>query len=178
MSDSHSPVLAAVLYWGMLLGGTATLVPCVVLPPWLEYQAQLRRRAAVQARLDTVENRIADMQKQIDHIENDPAYLFHLAEQEFGETYGQPDVETIPIATSTQPVIAEDDAEPEEESDPLPQLASFVEQTLREYPYTRLFASPNARPPLMAMGGGLILGAIVLLGNPHARRRAAADEDT
>jgi len=167
---TRSTALNTLLFWGMMILGTAALAPCLVLPPWLEYQAQLDRRRAAERRAAAMEQRLASVQKSIEHHRTDPAYILRLAEQEFGDSIDLPDVETILIDPSpeadsnvdTGRLIADEDVLPEDEL--LPELSAFLEHVLRRYPHTRLFVTDATRRPLMVMGGVLIAAAVLLLG--------------
>jgi type II secretory pathway pseudopilin PulG len=166
--------LEALLFWLMLLTGAAVLAPCLVLPAWLEYQAQLERRQAAVAYLAALEFRLDAAQKQIEHLHNDPAYVMRLAEQEFGRALDAADSETIYVAPSP-----EDDTplppmppryDPNSAGDVVPELSAFLEQVVQRYPHACVFAVGRTRPFLMAIGGILIVTAVLLLGRPGGHR--------
>ncbi len=164
------------LFWLMLLLGTAALAPCLVLPAWLERQAQLACLQARQAYLDGLQARLRTARIQIEHLNNDPAYILRLAEQDFGGAIKVPDVETIWIdpgplpADATGPPVAAG-SPPAESPEPLwPELDDFIDQGVRRYPEAQLFLDERTRPWLMGTGGGLIVAAIILLGLVGDRR--------
>ncbi len=169
--------LESLLFWTMVLVGTAVLAPCLILPPWLEYQAQLDRRRAADQYVAALQAQLNRTNAQIDHLENDPAYLLRLAEQELGDDLDLPPQERIAIApdpetaADTPPLPQAPDATASQESIILPELATFVDRALDRYPYTRLFVAPHTRPPLMILGAALLLGALTLLGLSHRPAR-------
>jgi hypothetical protein len=154
-------------FWATLVIGALILAPCLILPVWLEYQAQQARLRAAEAYLATLEKQLAATRKQIEHLQNDPAYVLRLAEAEFGDTIERPGTETVRIAPSSQDAgegaARGGDALDHEEA-VLPELSAFVEETLRQYPHARLFVHRRSRLVLMIVGGALILVAVVLLG--------------
>ncbi|MCK4342474.1 MAG: hypothetical protein KAY37_12210 [Phycisphaerae bacterium] len=161
--------LETVLFWAMLLLGTAVLAPCLILPPWIEYQAQLERRKAAEAYVAALEQRLRAAEKQIDHLQNDPAYLLRLAQREFGDDIPTPGAETILIDPSPNEPAALSDDETGIATDAageefLPELSTFLERVIRRYPRARLFVDSRSRPVLMGLGGALLLTAMVLLG--------------
>ena len=95
-----SRVLETVLFWFMIAAGAAAIAPCLLLPPWLEYQAQLARRKAVEEYVAACKYRAESARKQIEHIKNDDAYLLRLARQEFGQAIRTPNVETVLVGPS------------------------------------------------------------------------------
>jgi hypothetical protein len=163
------PSLAnTLLFWLMLILGTAGLAPCLVLPAWLERQAQLECLRAREVYLAGLQQRLEVVRKQIEHLNDDPAYIIRLAEEEFGRAIKVPDVETIWIdagsaeAPSPPPVPV---APLPDEADQLwPELDTFIDAAMCRYPEAQLFLDPRTRPWIMGTGGGLIVLAIVLLG--------------
>lgn len=164
--------LATLLYWLMLAAGGALLVPCLVLPAWLEYRATLdlyaRRRLAVERHQAAVE-RIREQRKQ---LETDDAYLLRLARRELNyEIPGVTRIEVEPaeLPASSDPPLPE--LKPRHEEELAPELSALVEQLMVKYPAAQIFARNETRPPLMIMGGGLIVTAVLLLGRSGAHRR-------
>jgi cell division protein FtsB len=174
---ARASVLNTVLFWLMVLLGTAALAPCLVLPAWLERQAQIECLHAREAYLATLQRRLQMLHKQIEHLNDDPAYILRLAQQDFGSALKVPDVETIPI----EPGVAPDDAtlqppmparSPEDEDQLLPDLTVFVEEAMHRYPYAWMYLDEKTRPVLMGLGGILLLNGIILLGLANSRRPA------
>lgn len=167
-------------FWLMTLLGVAVLAPCLVLPPWLEYQAQLECLKAHRQYLAALETQLRGIQKQIEHLNTDPAYVLRLAQQDFGGSFKVPDIETIPVdaGPDSEPdvptvSIVEDAPQPEPI---LPELTMFLEDALRRYPYAQAFVDERTRPLLMTAGGVLLVGAIVFLGLlDRGGRRAVLD---
>lgn len=168
--------MEALLYWIMVLAGAAALAPCIVLPPWIEYQAARAAREAAAQRVVDEQLRLAAVRKQREHLETDPSYLLRVARETFGIAGpgGPPPRVAIPItddpaAAGVSPVAPE--------ADVLPELSEFLQQVLRRYPQAGLFVSPDTRPLMMGLGATLMIGAIVLVGVP-SRPRRRADEAT
>ena len=169
--------LETLLFWLTLVASAALLAPCLVLPPWLEYQAQRDRLQAAQRQAEILASRVQAVEKQIDHLQNDPAYVLRLAQQEFGEAILPPGAETVriemgpdtfesngPTAASVEPLPAAEDV--------LPELSAFLQQVLQRYPHAQVFVNPRSRPVLLGFGGVLLLTAIVLLGRAGVARPA------
>lgn len=160
---ARTTVAGSVLFWLLLLAGTALLAPCLLLPAWLEQQAEREWLVAYQAHVAALQYRLRSVQKQIQHLQHDPAYVLRLAEQDFGELK-VPHIETVRI----EPSPPETDAEPpapavaESASERLPELASFIEALLQRHPRTAAFLDQRVRPWLLGLGGGLIVAAIGL----------------
>lgn len=151
--------LETLLFWVMALAGAAALVPALVLPPWLDYQAQLKRRQAAAAYLAALEQRVRTAEKQAERLKDDPAYILQLAEREFGEALRVPDAETIRLEPPAAPPV---DEVPTTAVDvPLPELSAFVDELLGRYPQARFFVDPHTRPVLLGGGAVLLLAAIL-----------------
>lgn len=162
--------LNAMLFWLMLALGAAALAPCLLLPAWLERQAQEEYLAAQRAYLASLEERLTATQTQSEHLKHDPAYVLRLAEEELGNTIELPETELVPIAPSPEiPAL-----EVEDDPDAPPTLAVLFERTIDRHPRLRIFVADPARPFIMGFGGALILAAIVLLGFLRGPRRGAA----
>jgi cell division protein FtsB len=168
---SGTNALKTLLFWFTVLFGTALLAPCLVLPAWLERQAQAEYFKAEQQRVAALQQRLQMVRMQIDHLNNDPAYVLRLARQEFGKVFLIPNVETIFV----EPGEAEssglaDAAVPAGEDTPpladelLPELNVFINEAVQRYPHARLFLDDQSRPILMGVGGALLLTGVVLLG--------------
>lgn len=173
---ARSSQVETALFWAMMVAGAATLAPCLVLPAWLEYHAQRLRLAAAREVQAHEQARAAAVRKQVEHLHDDPAYLLRIAEHEFGQSLNLPDVRTIRIAPSPDAAPADGPPPPVTDgaADVLPELSAFVRQVLQRYPRVELFVSPTSRPILLAMGAGLLLAALLLLGSPAWRPPAAA----
>lgn len=163
----------SVIFWLMLLAGAALLAPCLILPPWLEYQAQLERHRAAEAYLTAVEEQLRAAEAQLEHLQNDPAYVLRLAEQELGAGAAVPGVETIAVEDGLGSANGPESAARGREvgggagDELLPEWADYVERVLARHPYAQAFVRSPARPVLMGGGGVLILTAILLLGATH-----------
>ncbi len=169
--------LETLLFWLMALAGGAVLIPCLLLPPWLEYQAQRERYAVAKANQDAARLAAERAEREIQFLREDPAYVLRLAEQEFG--LGPANLVTVPVGP-TPPEhpdvpIPGPAAHPPDASAPalLPELTEFVARVQARYPYTDFFVSEPSRTVFMIVGGGLLLTAIVLLGNAGQREEPA-----
>jgi len=175
--------LETLLFWVIALAGFVALAPCLVLPPWLEYQAQLVRRKEADEYVAALKARAEGKQKQIEHLQHDEAYLLRMAQQEFGMAIRTPNSETVFIGPSPAgseppggvgPTIADDP----NVCDVLPELSEFIEKASARYPYTRLFVQDSTRPVMMGIGALLLLTESGLLGRAGLRdgRRAETEE--
>ncbi|TWT41224.1 hypothetical protein RAS1_39180 [Phycisphaerae bacterium RAS1] len=158
---------AGLLFWIMTLVGGAVLMPCVLLPPWFEYVAQRERLAAMQTSLAQVEQRLVVIQKQIEHIQTDAAYVERLYRQEFGAAppVAAPPATPEAAAAPAAPAPSAADAV-------VPEITRFVDDLLGRYPAAYIFVRSQTRPVVMLIGGGMIVTAVVLLGRVTARRAA------
>lgn len=156
------------LFWCMLILGTAALAPGLALPVWLERQAQLECLRAREIYLAGLQQRLEVVRKQIEHLNDDPAYIIRLAEEDFGRAIKVPDVETIWIdagpADAPAPPLPPVEALPTAADQLWPELDTFIEAAMRRYPEAQLFLDSPTRPWIMGTGGGLIVLAIMLLG--------------
>jgi hypothetical protein len=174
--------LQTFLFWFTMLGGTAVLAPCLILPAWLDRQAQAAYLQAQQEYVAALRGRLEAVQRQVEHLNNDPAYVLRLAQQEFGPIFAVPNVETILVAPPETESAAladlshEPPAPPELSLDPLPNLDQFVDEALRRYPHTQVFVDEHTRPTLLVVGGGLLLAGVVLFGLVGERARPAQPE--
>ena len=175
---ARSSPLATVLFWLMMLLGTAALAPCLLLPAWLERQAQLEYLKSHEAYLAALKLRLQTAQKQIEHLNNDPAYILRLAEQDFGGAFKLPNVETIRIEpgsvgdAATPPLNPPPpDADTPQEDPLLPELSVFIEEAMRRYPHAQVFLDEKTRPMILGMGATLLVAGIVLLGLLDGGRR-------
>ncbi len=176
----YSSVVESVFFWLMLLAGAASLAPCLVLPAWLERQAHLSCLAAHQKYVADLRYRLQSARKQIEHLENDPAYLLRLAEHDLGGLLKVPNVRTIPVDPGTpleQAGQAEADAPSVTEDELIPELSSALAELVRRCPRVDMFVNPETRPVIMVMGATLLAAAILLLGLPSQRWRKADTAD-
>lgn len=163
---------AAATFWLMLAAGAAVLIPCVLLPAWFEYRVSVEEHAAYQRLVEDRRHRDERVVKQIEHQQHDPAYFERQMQREFGKTPSGLKVVMIEPDAATRETEQAHAAAPVAPDEGLvnAEVAVWVERTLDEYPITQLFLHDRSRPLLMAMGGALIIAAIVLLGRPPGRR--------
>ncbi|MBK9118216.1 MAG: septum formation initiator family protein [Phycisphaerales bacterium] len=180
--------LNTALFWCMFLAGGFVLAPCLLLPAWLERQAQIELLHARQAQLAQLRDRLVVAEKQIDFLQNDPAYILRIAQREFGYSAGPLAREGLatgvpladgqlvlpdPVAPPATPRLMPALLPPTHLPGTQPDLATFVQLTLDRHPRIWFFVDPYTRPTLMALGGGLILCALVLLGDTRPRAAVA-----
>ncbi|HPM25219.1 MAG TPA: hypothetical protein PLP66_15025 [Phycisphaerae bacterium] len=165
-----------VLFWVMTLLGAAALAPCLVLPAWLERQAQLEYLQATEAHLQSLQARLLMARKQIEHMNNDPAYVLRLAEQDFGHSLRLSDSQPVQVvpgapvdAPAPPPIPSGLFVSTQDEL--LPELSDFLARVMQRYPRTRVFVDSRTRPAIMIMGATLLLAAVVLLGLIETRPR-------
>lgn len=156
-------------FWLMFLAGGTALFACLFLPAWLEVRALRQAHAAARQRIVQLENRLTRVTKQIEHLQNDPAYLERLARKEFGiET---PGVELIwietPKNTTTPPASTPAPADSDRRDD----LATVLEHATHTSPFVSVFVLDETRPVVMALSGVMMVVALVLLnrGNPSMK---------
>ncbi len=171
---ARSRVTETLLFWTMALLGGSVLAACLVLPPWLEYEAQRQRLIAASDYVADLEYRLVAAHKQIEHLEHDRDYLLRLAREEFGEQLVPGDGESVPVAPGPEnepreSLVAQHAPPLPPEEEVVPPLPRFVADVLHEHPQVYLFVNGTTRPVIMIAGGVLLLTAVVLLGRPAAR---------
>ncbi|MFN0135952.1 MAG: FtsB family cell division protein [Phycisphaerae bacterium] len=170
----------ATLFWAMTLVGGGGLAAALWLPALLEYRDAQRRHADKSAQVAAMEYQNTSIEKQIEHSQNDPAYIERLARREFG--LQTPGVETVRLAAETLPTSAPAtsptsalSAAPQNEHE---QRLAMIEHLARTNPLVSVFILPESRATIMCMCGGLLLAAIVLMNPWNAERRATAAPDS
>lgn len=151
------------LFWLMLLMGAAVLVPSLLLPPWIEHARLQAQHQQAQAQLAATRRHLAIVEKQIDCLKHDPAYVLRLVENgcapRFRGPIGHADNVQERLPTTVTP------------------RATVTSQLIERYPVLRGYVDGRTRPALLAMGGTLLLTAIVLLGRPSRSRVASRSAD-
>lgn len=168
--------IETIMFWLMATMGGGALALCLIMPPWLEYQAQLERLKVADAQVVALDQRLAATRKQIEHLREDPAYVLRVARQEFGQSIEAPGTQTFavePIAAATTADPLPSTAVPPEPEEVLPELSVFLAQVIARYPQVGLFVSEQTRPTVMGLSTVLLVTAIVLLGRPSPRTRRA-----
>jgi hypothetical protein len=174
---SQPTKLSALVFWAMVLLGGAVLAPCLILPAWLEYEASLDLRALRQQQVERRQAEVEKLRKQREYLETDEAYVLRLARDNLNiEIPGaqQIVVDPSPLAGSSATTApAGPSSRPADEL--VPELSALVENLMQRYPLAQVFVHPKTRPPLLFIGAGLILTAIVLLSAPAARSKRLLD---
>lgn len=154
------------LFWTMVLLGSVLIVPALVLPTLFNHEAAAQVERLKLARIAELEKKLATLKKQ-NEFRNDPAYLERLERSEFGGA--PPGAEAIFIdpglLEQTEAALQQRSASSQSEPPPVTQteIADEVQQLMLRYPVTQLFVRSDIRPVLMALGGGMILLAVLLL---------------
>ncbi len=146
------------LAWLMLVAGGLSLFACVFLPALLEYRTTRREHATGQREVAHLEEQNRRVDKQQEHLKNDPAYIERLNRREFGiETLG---VEIIPVETRQNTTDEPASAPP---ATPRDEFATTVEHAAHTNPLFAVFVLSQTRPIVMAMSGVVVMVALVLL---------------
>ncbi len=169
--------LREILFWTAALLGAGLLAPSLILPAWLERQGQLEYLQREQELIAALKYRLQATRTQIEHVEKDPAYVLRLAQQEFGGGVPGPGGDTVvvePGASTAEDALPPEVAESVTADDVLPELSAVVAQVMQRYPHAQMFVDYR-RGPLMAMGGVLVLTAVLLMGltdgDPRTKRQ-------
>jgi hypothetical protein len=142
----------------MLLLGGLSLAACLILPPWREMREMRLERDRAEQRIARLEQQLALVSKQIEHLRNDPAYLERLSRREFGEP--TPGVEFTPVQVEPLPV---GEGDPGSDADPREEIAVAIESASHNNPFVSVFVLDETRPIVMIMSALMIVVALVLL---------------
>jgi hypothetical protein len=153
------------LFWTMFVVGGLSLAVGMILPVWLEYRVEISRRDEAYQRLEDVKKQLVALERRIDHLQNDPAYLERVASREFG--FGAPPTEDavavqVVEAPATSPVLLEAQR-------PADRVVAVIDEATQTHPLIRLYLLDETRPLVMGMSAGLLAAAILLLGRNTAR---------
>ena len=152
--------VSSLLFWFMFIAGGGALFACLFLPPWLELRALREAYAADRRHTQHLEDQLARVTKQIEHIQSDPAYLERLAQEEFGtET---PGVQRVPVEITEDDVPIEANAATTS-SEPNDSFEVALERATRRNPYVAVFVLDATRPIVMIMAGAILVAAFVLV---------------
>lgn len=158
-----STAFATFLFWIMAPLGGVCLAATVILPAWLEYLALVDVRVRASERVAALDERLAAADRQIEHLQNDPAYIERIARTEFRlET---PGVQSILI----EPGSLEGGDLPTNEPDaapplsPLVEVGATIEQTIQRYPALSIFVVNPTRYYMMGFSAFVLVTALVLL---------------
>lgn len=153
------------LFWTMFVVGGLSLAVGMVLPVWLDYRVEVVRRAEAAQRLEEVKKQLIAIERRIDHLQNDPAYLARVASRELKFDASPPDetvtVQVVETPTSS-PVLLQAQGTQE-------RVVAVIDEATQTHPLVRLYMLDETRPIVMGMSAGLLVAAIVLIGRNTAR---------
>lgn len=163
-----SRVLAWTMFWSMILGGAAMLIPGILMPAYSEYQIARQEHANSRTYLDELQRRTDRLKLQIEHQKNDPAYVQRQLQLEYGITPDgvQPLIFAPESADAAEPQLAGAEYDATEEPPIPPAAAELAREAMQRNPLTPLLIDPRTRPLIMLSGVVLILTAIFVLGRP------------
>ena len=155
------------MYWLLLALALAGFLPCVLLPPWRDYQAVALAAQLEERQVAAVRESLQRRRRAVEAIRTDPAVAARLAQRELayvrlGETQVEvPGVEVAAVSASYEP-------EPVTPIEPPAAVAGMLSR-LPQADYDALFCEEPARTTLMALSGGVLIAAFVLC-PPGGRR--------
>lgn len=187
--DRRDPA-ATLLFWAMTITGGLALAACLLLPAWFEYQVARQEYTAALERQAGLRARARQVERQIEHLQQDVAYLQRVYRREFGPA--APAADTLAIQTSEaapwpelynatsaapttdepptvrprteQPGWAERAPSPDPEKGWGPdEISQLVERAVQRYPLIWIFVLDSTRPVVMIAAGVLVLAALILL---------------
>ncbi|MCG3129011.1 MAG: hypothetical protein CHACPFDD_03907 [Phycisphaerae bacterium] len=177
--------IAGIIFWFTVVAAGGSIAACLLVPAWLDYRRALDEHASMKQRYADLQQQITAIEKQIEHLHNDPAYIERLARKEFGIEI--PGVETIYIDARDDGGHGAAAGAPASEdptrAEPLmPALGQVVERTMEKYPAAlTLFTASRSRPIVIGASLITLTAAVVLLGRraprtppPTVRRARAA----
>lgn len=158
-----------ILVWLLMLTGGAALAGALLIPPWLELQALREVHAEAQERLRDLQDRVVRVERQIEHLRSDPAYVERIARDEIG--FEPADVDTIlididpPPASQPTTLAATGDF-----AGGIP-LAAKVEVAAQSNPLVTMLVVEPHRSRVMIISGATLLAALgILVLSPLHRR--------
>ncbi len=159
------------LFWSIFLIGGATLAACLILPALLEYRKARQQYALALERDAALQQRIQALENQIEHLARDETYLSRIARKEFG--LEPSDVEVL--------MIDNPDRKPDPNDAPpavvlsttrLDVIAERVERAARRNPLVSVLLLDTTRPIVMALAGLAVICALFLLSPSRAAAKA------
>jgi hypothetical protein len=156
----NSP-LGTLLYWLLLVFSGAALAVSAILPAWLDYrgteQIELHRRQV----LAQVQQRAELIDRQLEHLQTDPAYIERVAREESrAEIAG---VEKIYVQNASEAGNADLTSEDIRESGPHAELAARVDKLVAQTPWFGIFIDSATRPIVLGLSAGVFLVTLILL---------------
>lgn len=164
MSQSNPAI--TLLFWFMFAIGGLSLALGLILPPWHEFRQAKEQLAAIEKRRARLTQDLVALERRIDHLQNDPAYLERVVVREFGlESKDAPEGISVRLTEpSSQPI--ESPAMPQT---PEQRAVAILDQATQTHPLIRMFILADTRPYVMGMSATLLAAAVILLGRNSVR---------
>lgn len=162
------------LFWFMFASGGLSLALGLVLPPWNEFRLAREQLATVEKRREQLVRDLVALDRRIDHLQHDPAYLERVVVREFGlESKEAPEGISVRLTEpSSQP--AESTAAPQS---PEQRAVAIIEEASQTHPFVRMYVLAETRPYVMGMSATLLAAAVVLLGRNTVRGPDSLEEN-
>lgn len=154
------------LFWFMFALGGLSLALGLVLPPWNEFRLAREQLVAVEKRREVLVRDLTALDRRIDHLQHDPAYLERVVVREFGlESKEAPEGVSVRLTEPTsQPLeIATAPQSPEQRA------VAIIEEATQTHPFVRMYVLAETRPYVMGMSATLLAAAVILLGRNTVR---------
>lgn len=158
----------ACLFWLLTLMGLATFAPCIILPPWRQYQALEMAAQIEQHHLDALQHQVDRERRLLDAIRSDPGVVARLAQREL--RFRRVDSQAVHVSVPATRVEAEAPFVPEPPRPPA--VIARAVSVLPRFDYDRVFCGDQTRPIVMGMSVALIGAAFALSGRLAEGRRA------
>lgn len=155
---TRSNPLATTLFWLMFGLGGGCLVLSVYLPQWLAYRDLRHRHQTAVHRVADLESQLTMAAKQIEHMQNDPAYIARLAHRQLGVE--EKNSQSIGVDALAPPQSQASDLR---DAGSAAHVEEVVETAAHTHPVLSLFVLEQTRPIVMGMSAALVVAALALL---------------
>lgn len=155
--------LATLLFWVMAPLGGICLAATAVLPAWLEYQALIEVRARAEERVAALRQRLEAQDRQIEHLQSDPAYIERIARSEFRiETPGVKSILSVP-STPEEGEVPLEEANAAAPLGTLAEVGATIERMIQRYPVLSVFVVNPVRYYMMGFSAVALLTSLIFL---------------